>query len=73
MVLPFWQGDVQLETEGPIALIGPAAATLRGGLGGTYVRTAGGSGPAALTVEAEGAAPVRLEWRVTAACGRREK
>ena len=63
-LLPFYGGWVRFRTEGPIALIGPAETVLRGGLGGTYVRTVGESGPAALTVEAEGAAPARLEWTV---------
>jgi beta-galactosidase len=72
-LLPFYGGWVRFRTEGPIALIGPGETVLRGGLGGTYVRTTGGSGPAALTVEAEGAAPVRLEWAVEAARGRGEK
>ena len=66
-VLPFWGGVVRFRVDGPIALIGPSETVLRGGLGGTYVRTTGQSGPAALTVEAEGADPVRLEWDVAAA------
>ena len=53
-------GELWAITMGPES----AETVLRGGLGGTYVRTVGESGKAALTVEAEGAAPVRLEWTV---------
>ena len=64
-VLPFCQEAVRLETEGPIRLIGPDIAMLRGGLGGTFVRTAGRSGNAVLTMTAPGAAPIRLGFTIT--------
>ena len=63
-VLPFYQGPVHLETEGPIALIGPAEAMLRGGLGGCFVRSLGQAGPAALTLTGEDLPPVRIEFTV---------
>ena len=37
---------------------------LRGGLGGVIVRTTGETGRAALTVEAEGTAPVTVDFTV---------
>ena len=49
-VLPFYQDPVQLEAEGPIRLIGPGYAAMRGGMGGTYVRTTGESGKAVLKI-----------------------
>ncbi|MBQ9392650.1 MAG: glycoside hydrolase family 2 protein [Oscillospiraceae bacterium] len=63
--LPFFNEAVALETEGPIELIGPATAQLRGGIGGTYVKTTGESGPAALTLRCGHAPPVRIEFTVT--------
>ncbi len=63
-VLPFYQGGVKLETEGPIALIGPETAMLRGGTGGTFVRTTGKSGEAALILTAENGKKVRIEFTV---------
>ena len=63
-LLPFYQEAVTLKTEGPLRLIGPAEAMLRGGMGGTFVRTAGGAGNAALTLEAPGALPVKLSFNV---------
>ena len=63
-VLPFYNGPVRLRTEGPIALIGPDTAVLQGGLGGPYVRTAGGAGRAALDLLPENAPPLRIEFNV---------
>ena len=63
-VLAFYNGPVKLRAEGPIALIGPDTAVLRGGLGGTYVRTAGGTGRAALDLIPENAPPLRIEFNV---------
>lgn len=62
--LPFWFGAVKLEAEGAISVIGPENATLRGGLGGTLIRTTGAPGRAALTLTAEQAPPVRIEFTV---------
>ncbi len=63
-VLAFAQETVALETEGPIGLIGPREAQLRGGLGGTYVRTTGETGDAALTLKWAGAEPVRVRFTI---------
>ncbi len=63
-VLPFAQESVQLAAEGPIEVIGPKCAMLRGGLGGTYVKTKGLTGDAALTLALEGAETVRIAFTV---------
>lgn len=62
--LPFLQETASLHIEGPVALIGPSCAQLRGGIGGTYVKTTGASGAAALTVHLAQAQPVRIEFTV---------
>ena len=62
--LPFYHGPVRLRAEGPIAVIGPETAMLRGGLGGTFVRTTGGAGPAALDLIPENAPPLRIVFTV---------
>ena len=66
-VLPFWQGAVTVETEGPVAVLGPREAILRGGLGGTIIKTTGCSGEAAVTFRVQGAESVTLRFTVTAA------
>ena len=50
---------------GAAALVGPAAATAEGGMGGTYLRTVGQTGTAAMTVSAPQCAPVTVEFTVT--------
>ena len=63
-VLPFGDTPIALAAEGPIEIIGPQTAVLRGGLGGTFVKTTGEPGKAALTLTAEGLPPVRIEFTV---------
>ena len=69
-VVPFYQGGVTLETEGEIELIGPATAMLRGGCGGTYVKTKGKVGQAALILKNEQSVPVRIEFTIRTADGK---
>lgn len=64
-VLPYDQEPLRLSVTGPIALIGPDIVPLRGGMGGTYVKTTGEEGDAALTIERRGAAPQVICFRVT--------
>ena len=63
-VLPFYQGSVRLKADGPIRIIGPEYTALRGGLGGTIIRTSGVEGTACLTITAEGAEPLCLDFTV---------
>ena len=62
--LPFWNGTVTLETEGDIDIIGPRVATLRGGTGGTYVKTLGKEGKASLILKPENAGPVTIAFEI---------
>ena len=65
-LLPFYNGSVETQTEGPVELIGPAVVTLRGGCGGTYVRTCGSAGAAALVLRTEYGEELRLAFAVEA-------
>jgi beta-galactosidase len=62
--LAFYVGAVTLKAEGPIEIVGPETTVLRGGMGGTIVRTTGEKGEAKLTITAEGAEPVVLEFQI---------
>ena len=62
--MPFWQGAVTLSVEGPIEVIGPKDATLRGGCGGVFVRTTGRAGQAVLRLETEQTEPMELRFTV---------
>ena len=64
-VLPFYQGAVGLRTEGPVQIIGPALAQLRGGMGGTYVKTTGDAGDALLILTDEQGEEIRIPFRVS--------
>jgi len=60
-LLPFNQDIITLSAEGPVEIIGPKTISLRGGMGGTYVKTTGEAGEAKLVVTAEGLEPVTIE------------
>lgn len=64
-VLPFYQGAVELKADGPLWIIGPTTAILRGGLGGTLVRTTGDAGKARLTLTAPDTEPVHLDFTIS--------
>ena len=63
-LLPFNQDIITVSTEGPIEIIGPKAVSLRGGMGGTYVKTVGEAGEAKLIVQAEGLEPITIELTI---------
>lgn len=52
--LPYDMEVVEMDVEGPIEIIGPKQIALRGGMGGTYVRTAGRTGTGRLTLKRGG-------------------
>ena len=49
-VLTFFNGNLDVSTEGPIEIYGPDRVDIRGGMGGVYVRTTGETGNALLKV-----------------------
>lgn len=65
-VLPFYNGVLRIETEGPIKIIGPKNAMLQGGMGGIYIRTIGKSGKALVTIFSENTKSMSVELTVEA-------
>ena len=63
-LLPFYTGAAALETEGDIAIIGPRVTVMRGGMGGTYIKTLGREGKARLTLRPDGADPVAVDFEI---------
>ena len=55
---------LELSVEGPIEIIGPKITSLRGGMGGTYVKTTGKSGKGILTVSNPQLGDVKIEFEV---------
>lgn len=64
-LLPFYQEPVQLSVSGDIALIGPSIISLKGGMGGTYVKSLGRKGQGSLTVSAPGVPDVTIDFQVS--------
>lgn len=63
-VLSFFSEPVVLHTEGPIELIGGEIISLKGGMAGTYVKTTGEAGEAALVLTNAQAGEIRLAFSV---------
>ena len=63
-VLPYLTESVSVTVSGPIEILGETAPILRGGLGGTYVRTNGESGDGKVTLTLPGAEPVTVDFTV---------
>ncbi len=63
-IAPYAQLPLRLDLTGPASLIGPDMVAAEGGMTGTYVRTIGQRGGAALTVTAPGLKPVTVEFTV---------
>ena len=61
---PYAQFLVQFAVEGSAALVGPQTAVAEGGMTGTYLRTVGTAGEAALTVSAPQIQPVVLRFTI---------
>lgn len=45
-LLPYYQEPIKVETEGPVAVIGGDVLSLKGGMGGLYIKTVGEKGKA---------------------------
>ena len=61
---PYASLPVTLSITGAAEIAGPSAAALEGGSTGTYIRTTGKEGAAALTVSAPGVEPVQIEFLI---------
>jgi beta-galactosidase len=63
-ILPFFNDVVSLKTQGRIELIGPAAISLHGGMGGTYIKTIGKAGRGKLVIKCAQAEDIAIEVNV---------
>ena len=62
--LPCCSRVVSIRAEGPVEIVGPAEIALCGGMAGTYIRTVGKPGSAAVKLTCEGMEPVTLHYCV---------
>ncbi|MBR4403542.1 MAG: glycoside hydrolase family 2 protein [Clostridiales bacterium] len=49
-VMPFYNRQAKVETDGPIEVLGPSMADINGGMGGVYVRSIGQEGKATVRI-----------------------
>ncbi len=63
-LLPFYQEPAELRIEGPVSLIGGSVISFKGGMAGTYLKTTGEEGPAALIIKSGQAEEIRLDFTV---------
>ena len=63
-VLPFFQGPVAAKVTGPAEIIGPKIISIRGGLGGTYIRTTGDEGTVTLSLGGDQVEKIQLTFKV---------
>ena len=62
--LTFSNEPIVLSVSGPIEIVGPDIISLRGGMGGTYVKTTGNSGKATLNLTSESLGEVKVDFEV---------
>lgn len=63
-LLNFYNEAISLEVVGELEIIGPKIITLKGGMGGTYVKTTGKSGSGNLKISGEGLKNVELKFHI---------
>ncbi|MBQ9248016.1 MAG: glycoside hydrolase family 2 protein [Ruminococcus sp.] len=63
--LPYYNGAVSVQLTGDAEMIAESPVLLRAGTGGVYIRTTGKSGKATLTISAQGAEPITIEFTMT--------
>jgi beta-galactosidase len=62
--LHYYQEPIELRVEGAVEMIGPAIISLKGGMGGTYIRTRGQSGTGTLIISHPQLGEERIEFTV---------
>ena len=63
-LLPYYQEPITLQANGTVALVGPQVISLKGGMGGTYVKTIGVAGKGELHMEQPQLGTHKLEFTV---------
>ena len=63
-LLPYYNEPLRLECSGEAKIIGPSVISLKGGMGGTYIRSEGKAGYAELSISGEGIGTVRKIFKI---------
>ena len=62
--LTFFSEPITLSVSGPIEIVGPSVISLKGGMGGAYVKTTGESGKATLTLTSATLGELKIDFEV---------
>ena len=65
-LLNYSNEPIQITTEGPVEIVGPSILPLRGGMGGTYIKTTGKEGNATVTISSAQLGEVKISLAVKA-------
>ena len=63
-LLPFYQEPIKVEAEGPIQIIGGDVISLKGGMGGLYIKTIGEKGKAKVRLVNPQCETVELDFEI---------
>ena len=63
-LLPFFQEPVRVEVEGPVAVIGGDVFSLKGGMGGLYIKTLGEKGNAKVRLVVPQCETVEIDFEI---------
>lgn len=66
-LMPYAAEPVTFDIEGPIEVIGPKVVSLSGGMTGTYIRTTGQAGEAALYIRSQRMKEVKITFKIETA------
>ncbi|MBR5020437.1 MAG: glycoside hydrolase family 2 protein [Oscillospiraceae bacterium] len=64
-LLPYCNEPLKITAEGPLQIIGPDVVSLKGGMAGTYVKTMGCDGKAAVTLSNPQLGDVKIPFEIT--------
>lgn len=63
-LLHYYQEPIVLKAEGAVEILGPKVISLKGGMGGTYIRTVGRSGTGALIASQSELGEIRCDFTI---------
>ncbi|BCN30094.1 glycoside hydrolase family 2 protein [Anaeromicropila herbilytica] len=62
--LPYYQEPLMLKVSGPLEIIGPKIISLKGGMGGTFIKTTGEPGEGTLSIYGEKIEKVEIAYQI---------
>lgn len=63
-LMNYYQEPMLIQVKGELEIIGPKIISLKGGMGGTYVKTKGKAGKASVIITSDTMSPVEIEFNI---------